>query len=430
MELQELENFLIKNSVIDKKFITDFFGFQKKILYKSYEPFTINLDDIAYWLEAVKGNLKATLVESYNKISDYKIIKNIAYGHTEAKKGGQNKELILVTSDCFKMLCMRTNTKKSKQVQKYYIELEKLLDKYKNVIIEQQNKKIKILENDLKKQDYPQEGRCYIFEEIDELEEKYYRIGQSDNLKKRMNTHNSSSSHNKIVVFEIKTNDIYHYEKCLRSTLYRFKYKNDFFRAPLDLIKKSIKNCKYIIKTFKNNDLDNLTGGANKMYKIINKKDIDNFDEYKINNDLKIYFSKMCDCVMWNLYEKPEEAYFSGRKVTPKKLNEIIIPESYINKILILPCQRDSEYYENLSLSFKKYTYKELFMLLYDFYNKEKLEIKKLKQIPNDVSGYVKDAIKDSKNKSIYRIDLVGNLCRFEDVRQISENIYKLILGS
>lgn len=58
MDLQGLENFLIKESNIDKKFISDFFGFQKKMLYKSFEPFTINLDDIAYWLEAIKGNLK------------------------------------------------------------------------------------------------------------------------------------------------------------------------------------------------------------------------------------------------------------------------------------------------------------------------------------------------------------------------------------
>lgn len=426
MDLQGLENFLIRESNIDKKFIIDFFGFQKKILYKSYVPFTIDLDDIAYWLEAVKGNLKATLIESYSKISDYKIINKTAFGQPEAKNGGQNKELILVTPDCFKMLCMRSNTKKSKQVQKYYIELEKLLDKYKNVIIDQQNKKIKILENDLKKQDYLEKGRCYIFEETDELCEKYYRIGQSDNLKNRMSTHNSSSSHNKIVVFEIKTKDIYHYEKCLRSTLYRYKYKNDFFKAPLNIIKKSIKNCSYVVKTFKNTDLDNLDGGAK------NKDDklIDNIDIYKINNDLKIYFSKMCKCIMWNLYDKPNEAYFNGKKIATKKLNEIIIPESYLNKILIVPCQRDYEYYENITLSSKKLTYKELFIILFNFYNKEKLDTKKLKQIPNDISGYVKDAIKDSKKKSIYRIDLVGSLCRFEGVEQISSNIFELNLGS
>lgn len=80
MDLQGLENFLIKESEIDKKFIKDFFGFQKKILYKSFEPFTIDLDDVAFWLDAIKGNLKSTLVESYSKISDYKIIKKSAFG--------------------------------------------------------------------------------------------------------------------------------------------------------------------------------------------------------------------------------------------------------------------------------------------------------------------------------------------------------------
>ena len=68
MDLQGLENFLIKESNIDTKFIKDFFGFQKKMLYKSYEPFTIDLDDIAFWLDAVKGNLKLTLMDSYSKI--------------------------------------------------------------------------------------------------------------------------------------------------------------------------------------------------------------------------------------------------------------------------------------------------------------------------------------------------------------------------
>ena len=153
-------------------------------------------------------------------------------------------------------------------------------------------------------------------------------------------------------------------------------------------------------------------------------------DMYKINNDLKIYFSKMCECVMWNLYDKPYDAYFNGKRITTKKLNEIIIPETYISKTLIVPCQRDSEYYENILLSPMKITYKELFIMLYNFYNKEKLDIKQIKQIPNDVSGYIKDAIKDSKKKSIYRIDLVGNLCRFEGVQQISENIFRLKLGS
>ncbi len=258
-----------------------------------------------------------------------------------------------------------------------------------------------------KKQDLPEEGRCYVFEENDELGDKYYRIGQSENLKTRMNVHNSSSSHKKIVVFKIKTSDIVHYEKCLRSTLFRYKYKNDFFKVPIDILKKAIKNCTNVVKIFKN---DELVGGK----KNIPNVDVD-IDIYKINNDIKISFSRMCECVMWNLYDKIEDAYYNGKKISSKKLNEIIIPDTYIKKILIVPCQRDHEYYEIIPLASKEYTYKELFEILFKFYNKEKLDMAKLKKIPDDILGYVRDAIKDIKNKSIYRIDLVGNLCRYEN---------------
>ena len=40
MDLQKMEEFLIEHSKINKKFIIDFFGFQKKELYKEYEEIT------------------------------------------------------------------------------------------------------------------------------------------------------------------------------------------------------------------------------------------------------------------------------------------------------------------------------------------------------------------------------------------------------
>ena len=52
----------------------------------------------------------------------------------QVKHGGQNKEIILLTSDCFKLLCLRSKTKKAELVRKYYIELEKLIDEYKDII--------------------------------------------------------------------------------------------------------------------------------------------------------------------------------------------------------------------------------------------------------------------------------------------------------
>jgi hypothetical protein len=72
--LKDLETFLINHSKINKKFIIDFFEFQKTGTYKIHAPFVIDLDDVTYWLDSIKGNLKNTLLDSYNKLEDYKII--------------------------------------------------------------------------------------------------------------------------------------------------------------------------------------------------------------------------------------------------------------------------------------------------------------------------------------------------------------------
>ncbi len=49
---------------------------------------------------------------------------------------------------------MRSNTKKANIVRQYYIDLEQLIDQYKDLIITNKTKKIEILENDLRKDSY------------------------------------------------------------------------------------------------------------------------------------------------------------------------------------------------------------------------------------------------------------------------------------
>ena len=74
-DLEKLESFLISNSDISKEFINDFFGFQKKKLYEEYKPFTIDLEDVAYWLETRKADLKGLLTQYYSTNLDFIIIK-------------------------------------------------------------------------------------------------------------------------------------------------------------------------------------------------------------------------------------------------------------------------------------------------------------------------------------------------------------------
>ena len=71
LNLDGLEEFLIKESKINKDFIKDFFGIQKNKVYEKYKPFTIDLDDIAFWLDAGKGHLKNTLLKNYLNKFDY-----------------------------------------------------------------------------------------------------------------------------------------------------------------------------------------------------------------------------------------------------------------------------------------------------------------------------------------------------------------------
>ena len=85
--LEKLESFLISNSDISKEFINDFFGFQKKQLYEEYKPFTIDLEDVAYWLETRKSKLREftslsffVLTILFSGISPLKIIHFMSFG--------------------------------------------------------------------------------------------------------------------------------------------------------------------------------------------------------------------------------------------------------------------------------------------------------------------------------------------------------------
>ena len=84
-----------------------------------------------------------------------------------------------------------------------------------------------------------------------------------------------------------------------------------------------------------------------------------------------------------------------------------------------------------MNLGFDELSYKDLFNILYKYYNKEKIDLKFIKKIPDDIDYYKEIAINKIKlGEKVYRINLIGTLCRFENIKHISKNIYKLMLGS
>ena len=107
--------------------------------------FVIDFDDVWKNVEFTqKIGAKRLLVKNFTEHIDYKMValsKNKASEiiliapilDSDCKKtvhGGQNKELILLTVDCFKNFCMIAGTSKAKEIRTYYIKMENIMHEY------------------------------------------------------------------------------------------------------------------------------------------------------------------------------------------------------------------------------------------------------------------------------------------------------------
>jgi phage anti-repressor protein len=224
----DLLEYLKKYTTISNTFINDFFSLY--LLETNQSDYTVNLDTLSKWLKCDKINLKVTLLNSYRKNIDYTIKK-------QKSTGGRPSELIMLTPDCFKRLCMRSKTKKAEEVRTYFIELEKHLDKYKNYIIQSLNKKVGILENNQKTKQNINSGVIYIMKTDLDIE-GIYKIGKTTKFKSRLATHNSLHVYDvEVLITEV--------EKCLKGLLISKQYRKrkKFYQVDLDILKELIQNC-------------------------------------------------------------------------------------------------------------------------------------------------------------------------------------------
>ena len=250
-----LQDFLKKYSSISNKFIDNFFSLYT--INTSDDDFIINFDNLVKWLNMRKDNLKKTLVASYIKNVDYKITK------TKSITAGKPREEIMITSDCCKRLCMLSKTIKAEEVRTYFIEIEKLMDKYKKYIIEGLNNKIDILENNQKPILDTKSGVIYVLKTDHNIID-LYKIGKTKKFKERIRTHNSSHIDNVDIVHVYETKYIDEVEKCLKNVLLSKQYRKrkEFYQIDLDIIKELIKTCdKMSLKVRKNNKNIKKTGG-------------------------------------------------------------------------------------------------------------------------------------------------------------------------
>jgi phage anti-repressor protein len=268
----DFEEFINKYSFVNSKFVKDFYNIIKEDYIERYNEFLIDSEILRKWLQInMKRSFNDTIKKSYKKNIDYKIEK---IKKTEGR-GGHNLEIITLTPEAAKKICLSTNSKMGSQVQQYFLDLEVALYKYKNYIIEGMNKKIEQLENNMKPKTNTSKKIIYIFRALN-TDLTLYKIGKTINSKTRFSKHNSPMANDLEVLFQYETENIDQVELCIKAHMKKAQYRKykEIYQVNLDIIKKTIKNCDANINEI-NKDIERKNKkqkGGDKLNKIDNKE--------------------------------------------------------------------------------------------------------------------------------------------------------------
>ena len=138
------------------------------------------------------------------------------------------------------------------------------------------------MKNDLKKNKFPNGAMVYVidYSDDDKNVDGIFRLGKTDNLKKRKAIYDTHTLYKRKVIHKEITDKPLQFENCLRSMLFEYRYKDrkDFYICKLSVIRKAFNNC---IKSIKNmnqlgggiNEIDILNNKINKLNKKILKMD-------------------------------------------------------------------------------------------------------------------------------------------------------------
>jgi hypothetical protein len=359
-------------------------------LYLNYHPvddFVVNLENVWKFIGfSNKANGKRLLKQHFTENRDYKLIfirtdenKTLLIRTDEQKNKdnrGRKEETIMLNINTFKKLCLKSNTDNADKIHDYYIKLEMVYNELMKEQLEEQQKKIQLLENKPET-----EGFCYkngyIYLIKDESSIGSYKIGLCDNPDKRLTTLNIGSSQKTLeFVGVFKCNNTKSAEKIIHVILDPFKIKkrNEWFylsnnielnyavyiikksieitdnynfidhesfkiyaeKLPLEIVEKEKKTKKYTNSNFlKRNDKLSQYNGVSWCIK--NNKWASRLTKDNKTIFLGVYDTEIEAAIIYNDYA----SYLNNKVNTNYKLNEIInyvpnprdiLEENYKNK--------------------------------------------------------------------------------------------------
>lgn len=243
----DFKSFLVKYTTINSKFIEDFHNIVKEDYFEKYYDFLIDSEILRKWLKiSIKQDFVNTIKNSYKINVDYKLEKN----KKSEGSGGHNREVITLTPEATKKICLMTKSKVGNDVRQYFIDLELAFYKFKNHIIESLNNKIKQLENNQKPKINSTKGLIYVFRALNTENATLYKIGRTVSSKKRFNSHNSPLANDLEIIMTYEADNIEQLESCIKAMMKKAQYRKykEIYEVNIDIIKNVIKDCDVKLK--------------------------------------------------------------------------------------------------------------------------------------------------------------------------------------
>jgi phage anti-repressor protein len=264
----DFKSFLVKYTIINSKFIEDFHNIIKENYFEKYYDFLIDSEILRKWLKiSIKQDFVNTIKNSYKINVDYKLEKI----KKSEGSGGHNREVITLTPEATKKICLLTKSKVGNDVRQYFIDIELAFYKFKNHIIESLNKKIEQLENNQKPKINSTKGLIYVFRALNTENATLYKIGRTINSKKRFNSHNSPLANDLEIIMTYEADNIEQLESCVKTMMKKAQYRKykEIYEVDIDIIKNVIKDCDVKLKEINNMiDKKNKKQKGGKMQKI------------------------------------------------------------------------------------------------------------------------------------------------------------------
>jgi hypothetical protein len=285
------------------------------------------------------------LIKKYNKENeDYKILNNNEFdinnfcaglipeqNINEEKRGAHNKQYITVSPDCFKELCMHVGTSKSKEIKKYYIEIEKVFkfyleyqNEYRKLELENNKKELENKENIINKinaENYlksnfyfqniklNREEYIYIASTNKYLHSNIYKVGKTTNFHSRIHTYQTGrfgdDKYYYLYIFKCHNASIL--EQYILNKLKLFRYVDTNSKTYKELFQLDYKILLNLMKSIENFENNNISYLNSSFEEYINNSNKNSLIKPKIINNITEYLNqKELDYCNKNINENPD----------------------------------------------------------------------------------------------------------------------------